>query len=164
MDLIDEQKHLPVFHYLADHLLDPLLKLAPVLGTGHHAGKVQGHHALFRNGLRYITGSDHLRQTFHHGSLSHTGLADETGIVLGSSAQDLDHTLDLFLPADNRIQFSLSGKSGQIAAVAVQSGGIGLSLRCSGTLQFLPGSCRRILAHGRKQINIKLLDADAQSI
>ena len=41
VQLIDEENHVSGLLHLVQQLFDPLLKFAPVLGSGHHAGQVQ---------------------------------------------------------------------------------------------------------------------------
>ncbi len=50
------------------------------------------------------TGSDQLGETLDYCRLTDTRFSDQTRIILRSSAQDLDHPLNLLLPADHRIQ------------------------------------------------------------
>ena len=119
MDLIQEQKHIPVFGYFGNHLLDALLKFTAVFGSGYHAGQIQRHHAFICNGFRHIAACDHLGKALHNRGFTYPRFTDQAGIIFRSSAQDLDNTLDLTFPADHRIQSSLPGKLCQITAEAV---------------------------------------------
>ena len=119
MDLIQEQKHIAVFGYFGNHLLDALLKFTAVFGSGYHAGQIQRHHAFICNGFRHIAACDHLGETLHNCGFTDTRLTDQARVILRSSAQDLDNTLDLTFPADHRIQPFLPGKLRQITAEAV---------------------------------------------
>ena len=119
MDLIQEQKHIAVFGYFGNHLLDALLKFTAVFGSGYHAGQIQRHHAFICNGFRHIAACDHLGEALHNCGFTDTRLTDQARVILRSSAQDLDNTLDLTFPADHRIQPFLPGKLRQITAEAV---------------------------------------------
>ena len=48
-------------------------------------------------------------QAFDDGGFAHAGLADQHRVVLGAATQDLDHSADLLVAADDRIQFAFLG-------------------------------------------------------
>src|SRR5262245_32643831 len=50
-------------------------------------------------------------------SLPHAGLADEDRVVLGAAAEDLDDSADFLVAADDRVELTLAGELGQVAAV-----------------------------------------------
>ena len=157
MHLIDEEDDIAVLRHLADHLLDPLLKLAAVLGARDHPGKIKRQHALVLHGERYIPGHDPLREAFHHRGLADTGFADEAGIVLGAAAQRLNDPADLLLPPDDGIEFPLRGQCREIPGKLFQSGGALLAgLSAAEILADQIG----ILAHGGQRLGIHLLQVD----
>ena len=51
-----------------------------------HAGQIQGHHPLTRNGFRHVSCCDHLSQSFCYCRFSHSRLSDEAGIVFCAAA------------------------------------------------------------------------------
>ena len=53
--LIDEKKDVSVISGFCDDSLYALFELPAVLGTGNHAGDVQGNETFVLDGLRYIT-------------------------------------------------------------------------------------------------------------
>ena len=59
------------------------------------------------NGFWYIAGSNQLGEALGHSGLSHTRFADEAGVVLGTSAQDLRHTVNLLRAPNHWIQLAL---------------------------------------------------------
>ncbi len=120
MNFVNKQQDLTVILRLLNDPLDPLLKLAPVLGAGHHAGNVQGQQPLSADGLRHAARNDSLGNAFGHGGLSHAGLTDEAGIVFGSAGKDLHHPHDLGLSSHHGIQLSLGGHLRQVSGIPVQ--------------------------------------------
>ena len=114
---IDKQDDIAGFNDLGDHSLDPLLKFSSVLGTCDHSGEVHCKKSfiLYRGG--HISVYDPLRESFDDRSLSDARLSDQAGIVLGPSAQDLDHSADLIFSPDHRIELSFSRQFRQIPAV-----------------------------------------------
>ncbi len=62
-------------------------------------------------------------QSLHNGCLAHSGLANETGIVLGAPAEDLSEPLDLFVASNNGVQLPSTGRRGQIYAKLIQHRG-----------------------------------------
>lgn len=70
-------------------------------------GKGDITHLLALDGLRDITGSDQLCEALCYGSLTHTRLTDEARVVLGSSAKNLGHALDLLGASNNGVKLAL---------------------------------------------------------
>ena len=115
VQLVDEQDDVAGLLHLVDGVLDALLKLAPVLGTGHHAGQVQGQDPLVQQVLGHVGGHDALGQALGNGGFAHAGLTDQHGVVLGAAGQNLDDPGNLLFPADDRVQLAAAGGLGQIA-------------------------------------------------
>src|SRR4029079_19191652 len=63
---------------------------------------------------------DALGQPLDDGGLAHARLADQNGVVLGSSGEDLHAPLDLLLPADDRVELALAGGLREVAAELVE--------------------------------------------
>ena len=120
MHLIDEEDDVAVLLNLLHHLLDTLLKFAPVLGAGHHAGKVQRQELLIQQVLRHIAHGDLPGQALGDGSLAHAGLTDQAGVVLGLTGQDADDVPDLLIAADDGVQLLLAGQIDQILTVLLE--------------------------------------------
>ncbi len=121
MQLIDERNQLSrrVLDLIEDSL-EPLLELAAVLGARHHGTQVQRDDGLAPQALWHVTGHDALRQTFHDGSLADTGLPDQHRVVLGATAQNLDHTPDFGIAPDHRVKLALTGPGSQVGGVLLQ--------------------------------------------
>ena len=126
MQLVDEEDDLPLglFHLVEDGL-QPLLKLAPVLGPGHQGAHVQGEDGLVLQGGGHVSLDDPLGQALGDGGFAHAGLADEHRVILGLAGEDADHVADLVVPADHRVQLVLPGPLHQVGAVLFQ-GVVGL--------------------------------------
>ena len=83
--LIDEEDDAAVgLHHLIDDALEPLFKLAFVLGAGNELAHVERIDLLVAQVLGHVAAYDSLRQAFHDGGLAGARLADEHGVVLGS--------------------------------------------------------------------------------
>ena len=120
VELVDEQDHVAVLLHLVQRVLDTLLKLAAVLGTGHHAAEVKAQQLLVQQLLRHVGTGDALGKTLGDGGLADAGLTDQHGVVLGAAGQNLHHTLNFLIAADDRIQLALTGGFGQVAGEFLQ--------------------------------------------
>ena len=86
MHFIQEKNDIPVLDHFPDHLLDPFLEFTAVLASRHHTGQIQRKHPLILYRKGHLTGHDPGRKPFHHCSLAHARLPDQTGIVLRPAA------------------------------------------------------------------------------
>ena len=121
MKLVDEEEDFSLaLAHLVEDGLQPLLKLAPVLGPGDEAAHIQGEDGLVPQAVRDIPPDDPLGQALGDGGLAHARLADQAGVVLLAAVQNLHHALDLLLPANNGVQLALPGTLAQIDAVVIQ--------------------------------------------
>ena len=114
VQLVDEKDDVAVLFSLLHYLLDTVFKFAAVFGTGYHAGKIQRQQLFVQQPFRHFTLGNFPGQSLGNGRLADTGFTDKTGVILTAAGQDLDHPLDLFITANDRIQFSCSGVSCQI--------------------------------------------------
>jgi hypothetical protein len=91
-----------------------------------------------------------LGQAFDDRGLAHAGLAEQDGVVLGPPAQHLDDPLDLVGPADHGVELALAGQFGQVAAEAVQGGGLRLLPTGGGALAAAATAAARfvLVRHG----------------
>ena len=129
--------------------LQPLLELAPVLGTGHHGSEVETDESLAAQALRDVAGDDTLGQTLHNGRLADAWLTDEDRVVLGTAGEDLNHATDLGVSANHGVHFALTRALGEVDAVLFEG------------LEVLLGVGRRdppvAAAHGRERRDEALL-------
>ena len=75
---------------------------------------------------------DPLCKPFYYRGLSHAGFPDQTGVVFGSAAKNLDYPIGFLFPPDYRVQPSLPGKLGDIASVFIQVRGFSAPRRRTG--------------------------------
>ena len=120
MHLVNDQDDVTQLADLFNEALHAAFKLAPELGARHQGGQVQQKDLLILQLIGHAAHGDALGQALGDGSLAHAGLADQAGIVLLAPVQDLDHPLQLLLPADHIVQLALPGPLGQVDAIAVQ--------------------------------------------
>ena len=133
-------------HQLLHDGLQPLFKLAAILGAGHDQRKIKSENALVGQERRHFAVRDALRQSFDDGGLTHAGLADQHRIVLGAAAQNLDHAFQFAIASDQRIELGVHRGLGQVAGNSAEQGRLALPLG----LRFLLAAARQFLANGRK--------------
>ena len=119
MHLVDKEDHVAIGLHLVHQTLDPALELPPELGAGHQGGEVQQLDLLLPELGGNLPLGDAQGQPLRHSGFAHAGFADEAGIVLGPAGEDLDHPLDLLLPADDGVQLSRPGPAGEVRAVVL---------------------------------------------
>ena len=121
VDLVDEENDVSVrFRYLVDYRLQAFLELALVLGTGHERTHVQREQLLVLQVLGHVSTEDALGETFHNGGLTGTRLTNQNRVVLGASAQDLEHTADFLIATYHRVELSVSGSFYQVDGILAQ--------------------------------------------
>ena len=122
VQLIDEQNDLAIrlFNVL-EHRLEPVFKLAAILRSRQHGAKVERDHALVAQQFGHIAGDDTPRQAFDNGGLAHARFPNQHRVVLRPARKHLDHAANLFIPADDRIQFSPPRQLREVLGIAVQS-------------------------------------------
>ena len=106
--------------------LDPLFELAAVLGAGDHHRQIQNDDPPVAQQLGHVAVDDHLRQAFDDRRLADPGFAEQHRIVLGAARQNLNHTLDFIVAADDRVELGLPRQVGQVAPERVQGRSLGL--------------------------------------
>ena len=123
VELVDEQDDVAPGADLLQHLLQALLEVTPVAAPGHQGPEVEGVELLAGQGLGDVVGHDALGQALDDGGLADAGLADQHRVVLGAARQHLHHPLDLFSPADDRVELGVAGELGEVAAELVEHRG-----------------------------------------
>ena len=114
VQLVNKKQDVTGAGHLGQGIFHPFLKVAAILGAGHHPGQIQGEQTLFSQRLRHLTRGDALCQPLRHRGLAHPRLADEAGVILGAAAEDVDHPTDLLLPSHHGIQHPRPCQSGEI--------------------------------------------------
>ena len=147
VELIDEQDDLAFrFLHFLEHGLQAVLELTTVLGAGDQRAHVELDEVAVAQGARHVAGHDTLGDALDDGRLADARLADEHGVVLGATGQDLDGTADLVGTADDRVELAGAGEVADVAAVLLQ----GLKLG------FVFGRRHAVIA---TQLLVDLLDA-----
>ena len=107
MDLVDEYDYVGALFNLLEQGADALLKLSAILRAGDEACHVEANQTLVEEHGRRLALGDELGQPLDDGALADTRLANEDGVVLLATAENLDDALNLALASDNRIEFSV---------------------------------------------------------
>src|ERR1700748_129525 len=116
VQLVDEENDVAALGDLLHHLLEALLELAAVLGTGDQRSPVERVDLLVLQKLRHLAARDALGQALDHGGLADARLADQHRVVLRAAREDLHDPLDLVLTAHDRVELALGGELGEVAA------------------------------------------------
>ncbi len=121
VQLVDEEDDVALLlGQIVEHGLEPLFKLAAILGTGHQRPHVERQHPLVLEPLRHFAVDDALGQPFDDGGLADARGTDQHRVVLGTALQHLDGAADLVIPADHRVELADLGPLGQIDGVFLQ--------------------------------------------
>ena len=122
MDLVNKEDDLPFpLLDLFQDRFQTVLKFTSVFRTCNQGPYIKGKDLSIAEGLRDITVHDPLGKTFDNRGLSHPRLADQDRIILCPPGEDLDHTPDLIITTDNRVQLALAGNIGQVSGIFLQS-------------------------------------------
>src|SRR5262249_54397678 len=127
MQLVDEQDRGLGSPHLVHHRLDALFELTAVLGAGDHHGQIEDDDAAVAEQVGDAAIDDRLSETPRHGRLAYPGLSQKYRVVLLTTAEDLDDTLDLICSANDRVKFSLSRQFREIPPKAVECRGFRLA-------------------------------------
>ncbi len=122
MDLVDEEDHLFLLEELVDHLLDPFLEVAAELRSGEQGTHVQGVDRVVPKKRRDLALDDPLGEALGDGRFSDAGIPDVYGVVLEPAAENLDGSLDLAFPSDDRLELAVPGRLIEIAGEPLQVG------------------------------------------
>ena len=121
MQLVDKHNDLPgrIRNHL-QHLFQTLFKLAAVFGACYQCRQIQSIQGLVLQVFRYVASHDTPCQTFGDSSFTNARFAYQHRIVFLAARQDLDHTTDLLITADNRIQLTVHSFGRQILTIFFQ--------------------------------------------
>ena len=122
VNLVDHEHDVLLVLNLLDEAGDPRLELAALLRARHEQADVQGQHALLAEELRDVTGDDSQREALRDGRLSDAGFAEEDRVVLGAPGENLNHALNLLVPADDRVDLLVPRALREVEAEVVQRG------------------------------------------
>ena len=135
VDFINEQHGVGLFLERFQNAFEALLEIAAVLRAGQQRTHVQRINGRIGEHFRHVALGDAPCQTFGDRGLANASLAHEQGVVLASTAQDLNDTLDLEFAADERIDLSIASELVQVLRELVEriALAIGLVLVAFGT-------------------------------
>ena len=102
------------------HRLQPLFEFSTKLCARDQRSHIERDHTLALQALGHVAPNDAMSQSLDDRGLADAGLADQHGIVLGASGENLDHPTDFLVAADDWINFALRGELGEIAPVALE--------------------------------------------
>ena len=161
VELVHKQDDPAVPHQLFQQAFQPLLEVAPVLGARHQAGHIQCQQPPAFQGPGHLPRRDPLGQALGQGGLAHPGLPHQAGVVLLAPAQNLDHPVQLLVPAEHRVQLPFRRAAGQVPAIFIAGpaapghagGGPGLDGQCQlpRHLAALPHRLGQLHPHGGQQ-------------
>lgn len=120
VQLVDEQDDVTAGVDLLEDLLEAFLEVTAVAAARHQRSEVEGVELLVLERLGHLAVDDRLREALDDGGLADAGLADQHRVVLGAAGQHLHDPLDLFLAADDGVEFALGGRGGQVSAELVE--------------------------------------------
>ena len=122
VDLVDEDNDVRILLNLAKEGLYALLELSAILCSCHNARHVKTHDALAKENGRCALMGDQLCQSFHDGTLAYARVANEYGVVLLASAQDLRHAHDLPLASHHGVEQPVGSSLCEVGREAVEHG------------------------------------------
>ena len=122
MNLIDKQDDVAFrLGHLVDDGLQAFLKLSLVFGTSNQGTHIERIDLFVFQVLWYITSQDTVGQTLHDSGLTRTRFANQDRVVLGASAQNLQHTANLFISANHRVELAAMCCLIQVDGIFVES-------------------------------------------
>ncbi len=94
VQLVNKEDDFAGFADFLHHLLQTLLKLAPIFCARQQAGYIQGNNAFIRQRLRHRTSHNSLRQPLRNSGFAHARLANQHRVIFGTAGKDLHHPLN----------------------------------------------------------------------
>ncbi len=91
-----------------------------ILCAGEHRAQVERDDALVAQDLGHVAGDDAAREAFDDGGLADAGFADEHGVVLGAAREHLDDAANLFVAANDGVEFAAACEFGEILGVVFE--------------------------------------------
>ena len=109
MDLVDKENDVLLLLQLGEHRFQSLLEIPAILGPRDKRSEVKCIDQGIGKHLGYITIDNLLGHALRDCGFADTGFTDEQRIVLAPAAKNLDGTLHLEVPPDERVDAPLSG-------------------------------------------------------
>jgi hypothetical protein len=134
MKFVHEQDHFSGgFSDFIHDALHALFELAAILRTGNEGSKVKRNNTLVLEHFRDILLCNAQRKAFRDCRLTDAGFADQYGVILGTSRENLNDALDFRGSSDNRIDLVISSVLGKVATEFIEGWRAG-ALRASSLL------------------------------
>ena len=114
MKLVNKENDVFCAANLVHDRLDPLLELAAIFCASHHQCEIEGDDLFITEKFGHLAGDDFLGKTFSDGCLANARFTDEDGLFLVRRHR-IWMTRSISRPADDRIEFILLGKFGEVA-------------------------------------------------
>ena len=106
---------------LVEHALQALLELAAIFRASNERAHIEREQLLVADRFRHVAVDDAQSEAFDDCRLANAGLADQHGIVLGSTRQHLDGAANLLVAANHRIELARPRRFREVARVFLQS-------------------------------------------
>ena len=106
VDLVDEHDRAGGLLDLLDDLLEALLEVTAIAGSGQQRAHVEGEDRAFAQHFGHVALDDALGKAFGNRRLADAGIADIERVVLRAAAEHLDGAVDLGGTADQRIDLA----------------------------------------------------------
>jgi hypothetical protein len=121
VDLVDEDDDVAAGADLLRDLLQALLEVTAVTASSDERTEVERVELLVFQRLGNIALDDRLGEALDDGRLADAGFADQHGVVLGTTREDLHDPLDLFLAPDDRVELVVARGLGEVATELVEN-------------------------------------------
>ena len=119
--LVDEEDDASLgLRHLVDDALQSLLELTLVFGTGHQCPHVERVELLVLQVLGHVAAHDAPGQSLDDGRLARSRFTYQDGVVLGASAQYLQHAAYLVVAPDDGVELALPGQLHQVFGIFLQ--------------------------------------------
>src|SRR6185503_8858973 len=120
VQLVHEQNEIAIRLQRLHQPAQPFLVLAAERGARQHRDVIEAQHARVFQRRRDVAPGDALRQAFHHGRLADARLADERGVVLSLTQQNVDHARDFRVATAHRLEIAAARLRREIDADALE--------------------------------------------
>jgi hypothetical protein len=97
-----------------EHGFEALFEFAAIFRAGDQRAHVERDDLLIFETLGHVAAHDALRESLDDRRLADAGFADEHRVVFRAAREHLHHAPDLVVAADDRIEFALLGRAGEV--------------------------------------------------
>ncbi len=108
VNFINEQHRTFNLVQFGQYRFESLFEIATVLGAGQQCAEIECIDGRIGQYLGHLAFDDPQCQSFSHGGLADTGLADKKRVVLASAAQYLDRAVDFIHTSDQRVDLAFA--------------------------------------------------------